>query len=172
MDRIDIRPGQRWEVEIEAAVNGCSRLLVILSPASIASRNVLAEAALALDEGKEVIPVLHQECKIPFRLRPLQYVDFSTNYANGLEELLIVLTGGQETTPSAMIQQPRLEEEPKQTEAEQARREQEERERKAAEGTTHQEEIERHHIAAERARLEEERFASARPDFAGRCYWL
>ena len=87
MDRIDIRPGQRWEVEIEAAVNGCSRLLVILSPASIASRNVLAEAALALDEGKEVIPVLHQECKIPFRLRPLQYVDFSTNYANGLEEV-------------------------------------------------------------------------------------
>src|SRR5215831_13043957 len=75
-----------------------------LSPASIASRNVLAQAALALDEGKEVIPVLHQECKIPFRLRPLQYADFSTNYANGLEELFVVLTGGQETTPSAMIQ--------------------------------------------------------------------
>ena len=34
MDKLDIRPGQRWEAEIEAAVDGCSRMLVILSPAS------------------------------------------------------------------------------------------------------------------------------------------
>jgi len=108
MDRLDIGAGPRWEAEIEAAVNSCSRLLVILSPAAIASKNVLAEAALALDEGKEVIPVLHQECKIPFRLRPLQYADFSTNYAKRLQELLVVLTGGQETTLSAADEQQRI----------------------------------------------------------------
>ena len=60
MDKIDIRPGQRWEAEIETAVDGCSRMLVILSPAAIASPNVLAEASLALDEGKSVIPVLYR----------------------------------------------------------------------------------------------------------------
>jgi hypothetical protein len=157
MDRLDIRPGQRWEVEIESAVNGCSRLLVILSPAAIASRNVLAEAALALDEGKEVIPVLHQECKIPFRLRPLQYADFSTSYAVGLEELLAVLIGGHETPPSAAAEPPRPGEGPQQTHTEQVRREQEEHKRRAAEDRTNQEEIERQRLAAERARLEEER---------------
>ena len=70
MDKLDIRPGQRWEQEIESALNGCSRMLVILSPASVGSSNVLAEATFAIDEGKEVIPVLYLECKIPFRLRP------------------------------------------------------------------------------------------------------
>jgi len=29
MDKIDIRAGQRWEAEIEAAVGACSRVLVI-----------------------------------------------------------------------------------------------------------------------------------------------
>lgn len=30
MDKLDIRPGQRWEREVEAALNGCSRMLVIV----------------------------------------------------------------------------------------------------------------------------------------------
>ena len=91
MDKLDIRPGQRWEQEIESALNGCSRMLVILSPASVGSSNVLAEAAFAIDEGKEVIPVLYLECKIPFRLRPFQYADFRTSYDEGLQELLATL---------------------------------------------------------------------------------
>ncbi len=94
MDKIDIRPGQRWEAEIETAVDGCSRMLVILSPAAIASSNVLAEASLALDEGKSVIPVLYRECRVPFRLRPFQYADFRSDYSVGLEELLATLGGG------------------------------------------------------------------------------
>ena len=51
MDKIDTRPGQRWKAEIETAIDGCSRMLVVLSPAVITSSNVLAEASLALDEG-------------------------------------------------------------------------------------------------------------------------
>jgi uncharacterized membrane protein YeaQ/YmgE (transglycosylase-associated protein family) len=94
MDKIDIRPGQRWEAEIETAVDGSSRMLVILSPAAIASPNVLAEASLALDEGKSVIPVLYRDCRVPFRLRPFQYADFRSDYSVGLEELLASLGGG------------------------------------------------------------------------------
>jgi TPR repeat protein len=91
MDKLDIRPGQRWEQQVEAALNGCSRMLVIVSPTSIASKNVLAEAAYAIDEDKEVIPVFHQDCKMPFRLRPFQYADFRTDYATGFDELLASL---------------------------------------------------------------------------------
>jgi len=71
MDKLDIHLGQRWELEVESALNGCSLLLVIVSPASVASRNVLAEAAFAIDEGKEVIPVLMQECKDSLSRPPL-----------------------------------------------------------------------------------------------------
>jgi hypothetical protein len=97
MDRVDIRPGQRWEQQVETALNGCSRMLVILSPTSLSSRNVLAEAAFAIDEGKEVIPVLYLECKIPFRLRPFQYADFRTSYEEGLGSLLATLSSEKET---------------------------------------------------------------------------
>ena len=30
MDKLDIRAGQRWEPEVETALNGCSRMLVII----------------------------------------------------------------------------------------------------------------------------------------------
>ena len=38
--------------------------------------------------AKLVVPVLHRDCKIPFRLRRLQYVDLSLNYSAGLDRLL------------------------------------------------------------------------------------
>jgi TIR domain len=88
MDKLDIRPGQLWERKAEEALENCTRLLVILSPASVNSRNVMAEVAFALDEQKEVIPVVYRECRVPFRLRPFQYVDFRADYSQGLEELL------------------------------------------------------------------------------------
>jgi acetolactate synthase regulatory subunit len=95
MDKLDIRPGQLWERKAEEALDNCARLLVILSPASVSSRNVMAEVGFALDEQKEVIPVLYRECKVPFRLRPLQYVDFRSDYSQGLEELLRALGANQ-----------------------------------------------------------------------------
>jgi hypothetical protein len=91
MDKIDILAGQRWEAEIEVAVGACSRVLVILSPASVASTNVMAEVGLAIDDGKQVVPVFFQECKVPFRLRPLQYADFRSDYDAGLQDLLETL---------------------------------------------------------------------------------
>jgi hypothetical protein len=150
MDKLDIRPGQRWELEVETALNGCSRMLVILSPASVGSSNVLAEAAFAIDEGKEVIPVLYLDCKTPFRLRPFQYADFRTSYDEGLQELLATLgcdraaaaAPALSTTPAA---------------AEKARLEQEERERNAAAEKVRLEQEERErNAAAEKVRLEQE----------------
>src|SRR5262249_20517659 len=47
--------------------------------------------SLALEEGKTVLPVVHRQCKIPFRLRRLQYVDLTLNYNEGLGRLLETL---------------------------------------------------------------------------------
>jgi len=181
MDKLDLRPGQRWEIEVQTALDGCQRMLVILSPTSVASSNVLAEAAFAIDEGKEVIPVLVRECKIPFRLRPFQYADFRSEYTVGLEELFATLIGVQAATPNGAAAEAgdreRLEEERKQREqaeaerlaavAESKRKQQEEAEagRLSAEaGRKQQEQAEAERLAAvaETARKQQERAEAER----------
>jgi hypothetical protein len=62
--------------------------MVILSPAAVQSTNVMDEVSFALEEGKTILPVKHRDCKIPFRLRRLQYVDLMLNYDAGLARLL------------------------------------------------------------------------------------
>lgn len=90
-DQLDIPPGQRWDNEIQKALSTASSLLVVLSPASTASENVMDEVSYALDQNKHVIPVLYQPSDVPLRIRRLQYIDFTTNYEAGLTNLLRVL---------------------------------------------------------------------------------
>jgi hypothetical protein len=87
MDDHDVPGGSRWDEAIPDAVTGCSALLVVLSPESVKSHNVLDEVGLALDQGKRVLPVLFETCDIPFRLRRIQYIDCSREYARGLASL-------------------------------------------------------------------------------------
>jgi hypothetical protein len=91
VDQLDITPGQRWDRAVEDALAKCLELVVILSPAAVESTNVMDEVSLALEDGKIVVPVLHRLCKVPFRLRRLQYVDLSLNYKAGLDRLLETL---------------------------------------------------------------------------------
>jgi TIR domain len=88
LDQLDISPGERWDQAVGDALINCSSILVILSPASVSSTNVLDEVSYALDEGKAVIPALYAHCIIPFRLRRLQYIDFRSDYSCGLRSLL------------------------------------------------------------------------------------
>jgi hypothetical protein len=102
IDQLDIAPGQRWDRAVEDALAKCAQLLVILSPAAVESTNVMDEVSLALEDGKTVVPVLHRECRIPFRLRRLQYVDLTLNYEAGLDRLLQTLDVPALETASAM----------------------------------------------------------------------
>jgi hypothetical protein len=87
IDKLDIAAGVRWDRAVQHGLEVCPRLLVILSPSSVSSENVLDEVSYALDEGKEVIPALYRDCQIPFRLRRLQRIDIR----NGIAELLQAL---------------------------------------------------------------------------------
>lgn len=100
MDQLDIVPGQRWDRAIESALSNCPCLLVILSPASVNSTNVMDEVSFALEEQRTVIPILYKECLIPFRLRRVQHLDFRQDYARGLRELLSTLAIEPRTPPS------------------------------------------------------------------------
>lgn len=91
LDQLDIRPGTAWDDAIEKALANSDIVLVVLSKASISSKNVNDEYSYALEEEKRIIPVLLEVCEIPFRLRRLQYTDFSEDRTAGMESLVRTL---------------------------------------------------------------------------------
>lgn len=100
IDQLDIPKGARWDEEIGKALESCSCQLVVLSPAAIGSQNVMDEVSFALDERKTVIPILHQACTVPFRLKRVQYVDFTGNEDDAYAQLLDAIpTPAEPATP-------------------------------------------------------------------------
>ena len=87
IDQLDIGPGQLWDRAVQNALESCPSVLIILSPASVNSDNVMDEISFALDQKKTLIPVLYRDCDIPFRLRRFQHLDFRTEYERMLQEL-------------------------------------------------------------------------------------
>lgn len=69
LDQLDIGPGRQCDRDVESALNSCTEMLVILSPAAVASNNVMDEVAFALHEKKTVIAVLSADCQLPSRIR-------------------------------------------------------------------------------------------------------
>jgi len=164
LDQLDISPGQRWDRAVEDALTNCPRMVVILSPASVNSTNVMDEVSFALEEQKTVIPVIYRDCAVPFRLRRVQHVDFRPDYARGLQVLLNILAPARSAGPSKSAileigsgdQSKVANTDERLRAAEQAQLEDERR--KGAEQARLEEERKR---AAEQARVEEERRRAA-----------
>jgi hypothetical protein len=86
LDQLDIPAGSRWDREVEKALKECEIFMIILTPASINSENVLDEIGYTIDKGKRILPVLLENCDVPLRLRRFQYVDFTTkSFEDGVE---------------------------------------------------------------------------------------
>jgi hypothetical protein len=106
LDQLDIHVGDRWDASVEEALHKCPRVILVVSPGSVASNNVMDEVSFAIDEQKTVIPVLYRDCKIPFRLRRLQYLDARSDYqgaVRGLLRLLGVEQGHATSQPMLML---------------------------------------------------------------------
>jgi hypothetical protein len=91
IDQLDIQAGSHWDSAVEKALNSAACVLVIISPFSTTSTNVMDEVSFALETGKKIIPVMLEECPPPFRLRRLQRIDFTTDYNTGLTQLFLSL---------------------------------------------------------------------------------
>jgi hypothetical protein len=76
VDKDDIHAGVKWSTAIQEGLKTSAVMLVILSPASMGSRNVEDEWQFFLDKNKPVIPVLYKPAEIHFQLNRLQYIDF------------------------------------------------------------------------------------------------
>jgi TIR domain len=101
LDQLDILGGQRWDHAVEEALQTCQGMMAVLSPDALASHNVMDEVSYALEERKIVIPLLLRSCTIPFRLRRMQYIDFTADYQTGFSQLLRALRIDQPLQPRA-----------------------------------------------------------------------
>lgn len=91
VDQLDIQAGDRWDRAVEEALKGCPSLLVVLSPTSVASQNVMDEVSFGLEQNKKIVPVCYRNCDIPFRLKRLQRIDFTVDYHDAFARLLRAL---------------------------------------------------------------------------------
>jgi TIR domain-containing protein len=73
----DIAPGADWDRSLDQRLHTCANVLIVLSPAAVASAEVRGELRTALNLGKPIIPLLYQACEIPRQLQNIQYLDFS-----------------------------------------------------------------------------------------------
>ncbi len=95
LDVVDIATGERWDRIIQDAIRDCAYLLVVLSPNSVVSDNVLNEIDLALELNKPIYPLLYHDCEIPLQLRRKNYIDFTGDYPSALTTLLNELNAKQ-----------------------------------------------------------------------------
>jgi formylglycine-generating enzyme required for sulfatase activity len=88
IDLEDIPAGMKWSSAIQEGLDTAELMIVIISPESMASRNVEDEWQYYLDNSKPVIPVLLKPSKIHFQLSRIQYIDFhKQNYSTALNQL-------------------------------------------------------------------------------------
>jgi non-specific serine/threonine protein kinase len=69
VDRRSITGGTSWSAEIVRGIEGCAALLVLLSPASVASPNVQQEVQLAWESRRPILPLLWEPVQLPEALR-------------------------------------------------------------------------------------------------------
>lgn len=97
LDKINIIPGQEWEVEIPKAVKSANIVIVFLSSRSVNKEGyVQKEIKIALDVAEEkptgtifIIPAKLENCEIPYRLSKYQWVNLFEK--NGYERLFTAL---------------------------------------------------------------------------------
>jgi hypothetical protein len=92
IDLHDIPAGMKWSSAIQEGLDRADLLIVVISPESMASKNVEDEWQYYLDNNKPIIPVLLVPSKIHFQLSRIQYIDFSKqNYDESLAQLHLEL---------------------------------------------------------------------------------
>ena len=112
LDQIDIPPGVKWDTCIEQALNESVGMILVLSTSSVASDNVMDEVNYAISKNKHVIPLLLDDCDVPFRLARIQQIDFKSDHQKGIESIISTINAlnasGQNTvvTPKIATPQP------------------------------------------------------------------
>lgn len=92
LDMTDIPHDADWHSAVDAALRSCGVMLALLSPAALRAADIRAEQERFLDAGKIVVPVLHQPCNVSGLEVPYPPIDFRSDFAFGIQQLLKILT--------------------------------------------------------------------------------
>lgn len=112
LDVDDIPAGMKWSTAIQQGLDACEIMIVVISPDSMASRNVEDEWQYYLDEKKHLVPILLNQAKVHFQLRRIQYIDFlNLDFDSAFAKLLtqldakgVLKTTGSTGTTSTTVQ--------------------------------------------------------------------
>ncbi len=80
--------GTEWERTLYAKLRQCHAVVVVLSPAWIASKWCFAEAVQAREKGKSLFPVVMKTCELPSILADFQSVNFLGNQDEAIARLI------------------------------------------------------------------------------------
>ena len=83
----------RWRTSIVAAIRHSKAMILVLSPDSTSSTNVLRELSVAADTHIRLIPIVCRKCEIPegfvYELAGIQRIDFTTlDFNDGVQQLV------------------------------------------------------------------------------------
>src|SRR5262249_50803695 len=88
IDLDDIPVGMKWSTAIQQGLKDAEIMIVIISPSSMASRNVEDEWQYFRDHEKPLLPVLFLPAEVHFQLSRIEYIDFhNQHYETALRQL-------------------------------------------------------------------------------------
>ncbi len=93
LDTSDIEPGAIWRQEIRDKIDESTYFLALVSEVATSKKFVQQEWSWALEKGKQVIPILIQQFKIPenFALAEFQWIDIEPKYESAMQKILRLL---------------------------------------------------------------------------------
>ncbi len=91
----DIDYGENFLRKIENGMKSTRTFVVVLTPEGIKRKGVQLELELALDQNKEIIPLLYKACHPPEAIEKLNWIDFTNpeEYERNIENLVRRLKG-------------------------------------------------------------------------------
>jgi hypothetical protein len=88
IDVDDIRAGEDWSEAIQAGLDACAVMLLVITPASMQSRRVSDEWKYFSRMGKPLIPILLEPAPVSYEIHSLHYVNFHDQpYDTALRQL-------------------------------------------------------------------------------------
>ena len=93
VDESGISAATLWSQEIAEAITSCKVLVLMVTPKSVASENVVKEVSLAAEQRKKILPVILEPTEIPkslqYHLAGIQHLDVTRMEASECAEEII-----------------------------------------------------------------------------------
>jgi len=91
LDLLDMPDNSDWHEAVDAAIQRCGLMLLVVSPAAARADNVRSELRRFAEAGKIILPALMQPADLTALNVWYPPLDFSEDYSSGLQDLVYLL---------------------------------------------------------------------------------